>query len=196
MKNKADLPLILASASPRRLELLRQIGITPAHIIPADIDESPRPHETPKALALRLAVEKAMAIYQKHPDHVVLAADTFVTVGRHSLQKPVDEAEARSFLRLMSGRRVKVLSGVAVMGPSFDKPRTRLSISTICTKRLTEADIDWHTASNEWQGRSGGCSISGHFAAFVKRVDGTPDSIAGLPLYDTLLLLRAAGALS
>lgn len=185
--------LILASASPRRLELLKQIGITPDAIIPADIDETPLKNEAADKLALRLAITKAAHVHTKHPDAIVIAADTFVTVGRRQLQKPADADEARQFLRWMSGRRVKVLTGVAVMAPNLAKPKSRLSASIVCTKRLTNEDIEWHTATGEWQGRSGGCAIDGAFGAFVKRIDGTQDSIGGLPLYDTLVLLRSVG---
>jgi septum formation protein len=191
VRNKIALPLILASASPRRLELLKQIGITPDAVIPADIDETPRKGEAADKLALRLAIAKAAHVHSKHPGSIVIAADTFVTVGRRQLQKPADEDEARQFLRLMSGRRIKVLTGVAVMAPHLSTPKSRLSTSIVCTKRLTDEDVEWHTATSEWQGRSGGCAIDGAFGAFVKRIDGTQDSIGGLPLYDTLMLLRS-----
>lgn len=197
-------PLILASASPRRLALLAQIGITPDAIIPADIDETERKGERAADLSQRLAAEKAMAVYtqiqsdRRFHDPVILAADTFVTVGRRALQKPADAVEAAQFLRYMSGRRVRVLSAVAVMGGPYagstPSPRVRLHISTIAVKRLTEAEIAWHTSfPEEWQGRSGGCAIDGRFAAFIKRIDGTPDSIGGLPLYDTINLLNSCG---
>lgn len=187
-----NLPLILASASPRRLELLTQMGVTPAQIIPADIDESPKPHETPRTLALRLASEKAQAVFARHPDHAVLAADTFVTVGRRTLQKPHDRAEAMDFLRLMSGRRHRVLTAVAVMAPGLAQPRTRLSINTVCVKRLTEDDMNGYLDENKWQGCSG-YALQSRFGAFVTRIDGTPDSIRGLPLYDTRCLLQSVG---
>lgn len=187
-------PLILASGSPRRRELLAQIGITPDHIIPADIDESPLSSETPRALALRLAAAKAAHVFAAHPDAIVLAADTFVVVGRTCLQKPADAAQAADFLRRMSGRRVRVLTGIAVMAPTLPRPRTRLSTSIVCVKHLNEDDIAWHTNKvDEWQGRSGGCAVDGYFGAFIKRIDGTPDSIGGLPLYDTMCLLRSMG---
>lgn len=187
-------PLILASSSPRRLELLAQIGITPDHIIPAYIDETALPGERAEALAKRLAASKAQSVFGTHPHAIVLAADTFVTVGRRMLQKPADAGEAAQFLKWMSGRRVRVLTGVAVMAPKLSIPRVRLHISTVCTKRLTDVEIAWHTGHpEEWQGRSGGCSITGRFSAFIKRIDGLPDSIAGLPLCDTMGLLTACG---
>ncbi len=195
-------PLILASASPRRLALLAQIGIIPDAIIPADIDEAARTGERPDDLAQRLAREKAIEVYQKSmstmPNAVVLGADTFIVVGRRALQKPSDAAEAAQFLRYMSGRRVRVLTAVAVVGgphagPS-PLPRVRLHTSIVAVKRLTEDDIKWHTSfPEEWQGRSGGCAIDGRFAAFIKRIDGTPDSIGGLPLFDTINLLNLCG---
>lgn len=192
-------PLILASASPRRLELLAQIGVTPDAVIPADIDETAHKGETPARLAVRLAGEKSLAVYSKcaagaTPLPVVLAADTFVTVGRRVLQKPENAAAAAQFLRWMSGRRVKVLTAVAVMGPTLNAPRIKLHTNIIQTQRLTEDDIAWHTRhTDEWQGRSGACSITGRFAAFIKRLDGTPDSVAGLPLRQTIHLLRSVG---
>ncbi len=204
MSIQKHVPLILASASPRRLALLAQIGVIPDAIIPADIDETERKGERAADLAQRLAAEKAMAVYmqiQSDPrfhDPVILAADTFVTVGRRALQKPADAVEAAQFLRYMSGRRVRVLSAVAVMGGPHagptPVPRVRLHISTLAVKRLTEAEIAWHTSFvDEWHGRSGGCAIDGRFAAFIKRIDGTPDSIGGLPLYDTINLLNSCG---
>lgn len=226
-------PLILASSSPRRLELLAQIGIIPDAIIPADIDETAYKNERPDALAKRLAGEKALAVYNKvieqertpppcpppsrgrenigksqgdltlYSDHLIirssdhpliLAADTFVTVGRRVLQKPENADEAAQFLRWMSGRRVRVLTAVAVMHTSLAAPRVKLHTSIIATKRLTEAEIAWHTAhENEWRGRSGGCSVSGRFSAFIKRIDGSADGIAGLPLYETVGLLKSCG---
>lgn len=192
--------LILASASPRRLALLSQIGITPDAVIPADIDETEQKGERAETLAQRLASEKAVAVYtrvQSDPrftNPVVVAADTFVTVGRRALQKPADATEAAQFLRYMSGRRVRVLSAVAAIGPAMTAPRMRLHISTLAVKRLTEGEIAWHTSFvDEWQGRSGGCAIDGRFAVFIKRIDGTPDSIGGLPLYDTINLLNSCG---
>lgn len=192
--NSANPQLILASSSPRRLELLAQIGVTPDAVIPADIDESPKKDEMPAALAKRLASDKAGHVHAQYPDALVIGADTFVTVGRHVLQKPKDARDAAHFLMLMSGRRVKVITGVAVMAPGLASPRLRLSTNTICVKRLTPADIAWHTSfPDEWQGRSGGCSVTGRFSGFITRIDGTPDSIAGLPLYDTLCLLTSCG---
>jgi septum formation protein len=239
-------PLILASGSPRRLDLLAQVGIVPDAIIPADIDETAHKNERPDVLAKRLAAQKAMAVYLQltpemnsdesapppphrgrdgegdkkrnavspegpppYPppkrgrgsigalgsqDPIILAADTFVTVGRRMLQKPADAIEAAQFLRWMSGRRVRVLTAVAVMTDGLAAPRVKLDTSIIVVKQLTEAEIAWHTSfTEEWQGRSGGCAIDGRFAAFIKRIDGTPDSIGGLPLYDTIGLLSSCG---
>lgn len=191
-------PLILASNSPRRLELLAQVGIVPDAVIPADIDEAARANERADALAKRLASEKAMAVYkthaQPHPGAIILAADTFVTVGRRMLQKPENAEQAAEFLRLMSGRRVKVLTGVAVMHHTLATPRVKLHTNIVETKRLTEDEIAWHTAhESEWRGRSGGCSVTGRFSAFIKRTDGTMDSIAGLPLCVTIGVLQSCG---
>ena len=182
-------PLVLASASPRRLDLLKQIGIVPEAVIPADIDESPLPHETPRALACRLAAEKAAKVFADHKDHIVLAADTFITLGARSLQKPADTEEERRFLQQLSGRRHKVLSAVSVMAPGLAAPRGRLSINTVCVKRLTNAEIESYIEAGEWVGKSGGYAIQGRFGAFITRIDGTQASIAGLPLYETYALL-------
>ena len=191
--NSATPKLILASASPRRLDLLAQVGITPDQVIPADIDETAMAGEGAKDLALRLAAAKAAHVHVGNPQSVVLAADTFVTVGRRMLQKPLDATDEARFLRLMSGRRHKVLSAVAVMAPGLPAPRVRLSINTVHVKRLTPSEIDWFVTNREWEGKSGGYGIQGRFSAFVKRIDGTQDSIMGLPLYDTLCLLRSCG---
>lgn len=185
--------LILASASPRRADLLAQIGIVPDAIIPADIDETPLKNEHPRALALRLAAQKAHTVWAQNPDAVVLAADTFITVGRRCLQKPADADEERRFLALLSGRRHQALTAIAIMAPRKKAPQTRLSTTTVAVKRLLPADIEWYIQSQEWQGKSGGYAIQGRFSRFVKFIHGTQSGIAGLPLYETVCLLNGAG---
>src|SRR5579871_2891499 len=142
-------PLVLASASPRRLELLRQIGLTPDLINPAEIDETPADGETARQLALRLARAKAAAMAARHPDAFVLAADTVVAVGRRLLGKPADAGEARRMLDLLSGRAHRVLSAVAAVAPS-GRAGERLSETRVRFKRLTKAEIDAYLTSNEW----------------------------------------------
>lgn len=185
--------LILASASPRRADLLAQVGIVPDGIIPADIDETPLKNEHPRALALRLAAQKAHAVWAQNPDAIVLAADTFITVGRRCLQKPADADEERRFLTLLSGRRHQALTAIAIMAPHKKAPQTRLSITTVAVKRLLPADIEWYIQSQEWKGKSGGYAIQGRFSRFVKFIHGTQGGIAGLPLYETVCLLNGAG---
>lgn len=185
--------LILASASQRRADLLAQIGIVPDAIIPADIDETPLKNEHPRALTLRLAAQKAHAVWAQNPDAAVLASDTFITVGRRCLQKPADADEERRFLTLLSGRRHQALTAIAIMAPHKKAPQTRLSITTVAVKRLLPADIEWYIQSQEWQGKSGGYTIQGRFSRFVKFIHGTQGGIAGLPLYETVCLLNSAG---
>jgi septum formation protein len=184
--------LILASASPRRLDLLRQVGIEPAAIDPADIDETPRPREQPRAYALRMAAAKWDAVAPRHPGAVVLAADSVVALGRRILPKAESEQEARRCLALLSGRRHRVVGGVAVgrAGPGIGSaPRTRLVETVVRFKRLTAAEIDAYIASGEWKGKAGGYAIQGRAAAFVAFVSGSYSNVVGLPLFETVALL-------
>jgi septum formation protein len=182
--------LVLASASPRRLDLLRQIGLQPDAIDPADADETPRPRELPRAYALRMAEAKLGAVMPRHPQAVVLAADSVVAVGRRILPKAETEAEARACLALLSGRRHKVLGGIAV--GSAGKVRTRLVETAVRFKRLEWAEIDDYIRSGEWQGKAGGYAIQGRAAAFVAFLSGSYSNVVGLPLFETLVLLKAA----
>ena len=180
--------LILASASPRRLELLAQIGVVPDAIIPADIDETPHKAEQPRPYAGRLAVEKAQAIAS---DELVLAADTVVSVGRRIMGKPVDAAEAEVFLKLLSGRRHKVTTGVAL------KLGERLWHKTVETsvkfKNLSNEEISTYLLSNEWQGKAGGYAIQGLGAALIPWISGSYSNVVGLPLAQTANMLTGAG---
>ena len=185
-------PLVLASASPRRLELLRQIGFEPARVDPAEIDESPLSQEAPAAHALRLAAAKARAAMPRHPGAYVLAADTVVACGRRILPKPEDEATARKCLELLSGRRHRVHSGIAVASPNGPLTVRRVD-SRVAFKRLSEAEIGCYLATGEWRGKAGGYAIQGRAAAFVSWVSGSYSNIVGLPLFETAQLLSGLG---
>ncbi len=189
------LRLVLASASPRRLDLLAQIGLKPDAIVYPDVDETPRKGELPRDLALRLAEAKARAGAAAHPDAVVLGADTTVAVGRRNLPKAEDEATARKCLALMSGRRHRVHTGVAVGMPG-GALRSRLASTVVSVKRLTEQEIAAYLASGEWRGKAGGYAIQGRFAMLVSSINGSYSNIVGLPLFETAALLRGAGITS
>jgi septum formation protein len=185
--------LILASASPRRLDLLAQVGITPAAVVPADIDETPRPRELPRVLAARLAEEKARAVARAHADDFVLAADTVVACGRRSLPKPDDAAEARACLALLSGRRHRVIGGVALACPD-GRVLVRTSVTAVRFKRLDDDEVARYLASGEWRDKAGGYAIQGLAALFVTAITGDYNNVVGLPLAMTAGLLAGAGA--
>jgi len=184
--------LILASASPRRLELLRQIGVEPDAVDPAHIDETPLKKETPRRLADRLAREKARAGAAAHPDAFVLGSDTVVAVGRRLIEKAADEAEARAFLELLSGRNHKVLTGVAVAAPG-GRIAARVAEARVAFKRLSAAEIDAYVAGGEWRGKAGGYGIQGVAGGWVTGIVGSYTAIVGLPLYETRCLLEGLG---
>lgn len=182
--------LILASASPRRRELLARLGVEPAAIAPADIDETPGKSELPRDYARRMAREKAEAA-ASGTGHV-LAGDTVVAVGRRILPKAEDEATARKCLELMSGRRHRVLSAIALRAPDGTM-RERLSETIVIFKRLSEEEISAYLASGEWRGKAGGYAIQGTAEGLIRRIDGSHSGVVGLPLYETRALLKAAG---
>lgn len=185
-------PLILASASPRRLDLLRQIGIEPDQVDPAEIDETPAPGELPAAHAGRVAQEKAAVVAARHPGAFVLAADTVVGVGRRILPKAETEADARACLALLSGRRHRVHGGICLV--TLDGRKLTRRIETIVAfKRLTPAEIDAYVASGEWQGKAGGYAIQGRAAALVRWLSGSYTNVVGLCLHETAKLLDGAG---
>jgi septum formation protein len=184
-------PLVLASASPRRLDLLRQIGLKPAVIDAADTDETPRRGEAPRAYAERMARAKLDIVAPRHPEALVLAADSVVAVGRRILPKAETDNEARDCLILLSGRRHKVIGGVALAVPG-GKVRTRLVETVVRFKRLEPKEIDAYLASGEWQGKAGGYAIQGRAAAFVAFISGSYSNVVGLPLFETAALLRSA----
>ena len=183
--------LVLASASPRRLDLLRQVGREPAEIDPADIDESPLARELPRAYALRMATAKLAAVAPRHAGAVVLAADSVVVCGRRILPKAETVDEARQCLSLLSGRRHRVLGGLAVAGGD-GRVRSRLVETIVRFKRLETAEVDAYLASGEWQGKAGGYAIQGRAAAFVAFISGSYSNVVGLPLFETEQLLKAA----
>ena len=182
--------LILASASPRRLELLRRLGVVPDEVIHADIDETPRKAELPTVYAARMAAEKAAAV--SRPGDVLVAADTVVAAGRRILPKTETEDEARASLRLLSGRRHRVHSAVTVVDVD-GKVRHRLSTSVVAFKPLSDEEIAAYLDSGEWQGKAGGYAIQGRAEALVRMLQGSHSGVMGLPLFETRALLRAAG---
>jgi septum formation protein len=185
-------PLVLASASPRRLDLLRQIGIVPDLIDPADIDETPLSGEPPRACALRLAREKVLAVMARHPGAFVLAADTVVACGRRILPKPLDEATAIGCLELLSGRRHRVHSGIALATPTSEVALRRVD-SQIAFKRLSRDEIEAYLKSGEWRGKAGGYAIQGRAAVLIRFVSGSYSNVVGLPLFETAQLLAGRG---
>jgi septum formation protein len=185
-------PLVLASASPRRLELLAQIGIVPEVVDPAEIDETPGKGELPGPYVLRLARAKAEAVRPRHPDAFILAADTIVACGRRILGKPEDEATARRFLALLSGRRHRVQCGVAVISPE-GRIVTRHVESQVRFKRLSEDELAAYLASGEWRGKAGGYAIQGRGAMLVSWIQGSYSNVVGLPLFETAQLLHGQG---
>ena len=185
-----SLKLVLGSGSPRRLELLAQLGLTPSDIRPPDIDEDPHKAELPRDYVKRIAREKAQAV-TAGPDEVVLCADTTVALGRRIMGKPADAAEAAAFLAALSGRRHKVITAVAVKrgGHLWTKDVQ----STVALKQLSQLEIASYVASNDWRGKAGGYAIQGPAGAFIPWINGSYTGIVGLPLTETAGLLTAAG---
>ena len=182
--------LILASASPRRRELIARLGLIPDDVIAADIDENPHADEIPRSYVRRMAREKAMAGASERAH--VLAGDTVVAVGRRILPKAEDEATARRCLELISGRRHRVLSALALRSPDGTM-RERLSETVVVFKRLSAQEIDSYIAGGEWHGKAGGYAIQGSAEGLIRRIDGSHSGVVGLPLYDARGLLQAAG---
>ncbi len=183
---------VLASASPRRLDLLRQIGLAPDLVDPADPDEFPLPSETPRALASRLARDKARSVARRHAGAVVLGADTVVACGRRVLPKAVDADAARRCLERLSGRRHTVYGGVCVIdGEGYE--HRRLVATAVRFKRLDRCDIDGYIASGEWRDKAGAYAIQGRAAALVRSINGSYTNVVGLPLCETAALLAGVG---
>jgi septum formation protein len=184
--------LILASASPRRLDLLARIGVNPDAVIPADVDETVPRGELPREHAMRLAREKAAAVAAQHRDALVLAADTVVAVGRRILPKVEDEDTLRACMTLLSGRRHRVLTGVALAIPGQGL-RERLVETMIAMKRLSNEEIDYYAAHGEWRGKAGGYALQGYGEVYVRHIAGSYSNVVGLPLAETRVLLKSAG---
>jgi septum formation protein len=182
--------LVLASASPRRRELLARLGIKPARIEAAEIDETPRKGELPRDYAKRMAREKTITV-SGGAAHV-LAGDTVVARGRRVLPKAEDEAQARQCLELLSGRRHQVLSTVALRSPD-GKLRERLSETIVRFKPLSPAEIAAYLGTGEWRGKAGGYAIQGHAEGLIVWISGSHSGVVGLPLFETRALLKAAG---
>ncbi|MBO6896744.1 MAG: septum formation protein Maf [Shimia sp.] len=182
--------LILGSGSPRRKELLAQIGVVADTICPPDINEDPHKNELPRPYCVRIAREKALAV-QAAPDDVVLCADTTVALGRRIMGKPQDAAEAAEFLMALSGRRHRVITAVAVR--KGDQLFERDVVSAVKMKRLSNEELNAYLATNDWQGKAGGYAIQGPAGAFIPWISGSFTGIVGLPVAETAGLLQAAG---
>lgn len=191
MSNPSPPRLILASASPRRRDLLAQIGLEPA-IEAADIDETPNKRELPTVLAKRLARAKAAAVAARQPGAAVLAADTVVAAGRRILPKAESETEARACLDLLSGRRHRVYGGICLIAPD-GRVAERLVDTAVAFRRLTDADIAAYLRADEWRGKAGGYAIQGRAAGFVRSLNGSYTNVVGLDLYTVASLLRGIG---
>ncbi len=183
--------LVLASRSPRRLELLAQIGVVPGEAVPAGLDETPLKNELPRDLAARLARAKAERVARARPEAVVLGADTVVACGRRILPEPADEAEARACLELLSGRRHVVHGGVCLVAEGVG--RVRRVATRVGFKRLSSEEIAWYLASGEWRGKAGGYAAQGRAAVFIDFLNGSYSNVVGLPLHETAMLLRGGG---
>ncbi len=186
-------PLLLASASPRRLALLRQIGVVPALVLPAELDETPLAGEIPRLLARRLAAAKAQAVAATHPDHLVLAADTVVGLGRRILPKAETAAEVAACLELLSGRRHRVLTGLCLIHRASGRQALRVVQTAVQFKRLSAAEITGYVATGEGIGKAGGYAIQGRADQFVSQLQGSYSNVVGLPLQDTAGLLAGFG---
>lgn len=182
--------LILGSGSPRRLELLGQLGLRPDAVMPPEIDETPQPGELPRAYCTRIAAEKADAV-NAGPDDVVLCADTTVALGRRILGKPADAGEAAEFLLALSGRRHRVYTAVCLRKGASRWART--VDSKVRMKRLSDAELNAYLVSDDWRGKAGGYGIQGPAGAFIPWISGSFTGIVGLPLSETAGLLQAAG---
>lgn len=182
--------LILGSGSPRRLELLAQLGLRPDDVRPPDIDETPAAGELPRPYCARMAREKALAV-EAGPDDIVLCADTTVALGRRILGKPADAEEAEMFLRLLSGRRHRVVTAVAVR--RGERLWEKDALSAVRMKRLSDPEIRAYLASGDWKGKAGGYAIQGPAGALIPWISGSFTGIVGLPLAETAALLQAAG---
>jgi nucleoside triphosphate pyrophosphatase len=184
--------LVLASASPRRLQLLEQIGITPDLVAPTDINEVLLKGEKPLAHVKRLALEKAKKSAKDHKGKVILAADTIVTLGARVIGKPAHEKAAEKFLKTLSGKRHRVITSVVVINAD-GKLGQKTVATTVRFKRLGASEIKWYLAGNEWHDKAGGYAIQGKAGVFIKSINGSYSNVVGLPLYETWCLLSGLG---
>ncbi len=187
MKNNE---IVLASASPRRLTLLAQIGIVPQEVVAADIDETPQKAELPTQYAKRIARQKAWAVAPKFPQNIVLAADTVVACGRRILPKAEDEKTAEKCLRLLSGRRHRVYTAICII--KNNREYEEICLTHIRMNRLTDKQIADYIAGGQWEGKAGGYAIQGSAEAFIPWISGSYSNVVGLPLHETLQLLARA----
>ena len=183
---------MLASASPRRVDLLKQIGITPDVIEPAHIDETPLKNELPRQLAKRLALGKALAVAPEHKGACVLAADTVVAIGRRSLSKPIDATQAKAYLQMLSGRRHHVYGGLCIVDAD-GAPHVKIIDTAVKFKCLSEEDITAYIDSQEWEGKAGAYAIQGFAGVFVEKIIGSYSNVVGLSLLETRNLLKGLG---
>ncbi len=200
MASSTTPPLILASASPARLQLLHSIGIEPCSIIPADIDETPLNREIPLDYVKRISQSKASTIDKLHPGSIILAADSIVTIGRDIIGKATDEAHAKRIIRRLASRRHTVMTGICVIDarPKDHPPtfRSRVVKTTVKFCALSDQAIDAYIATGEWQGKAGAFGIQGRGSGFIERINGSYSNVVGLPLVETKRLLHGAGYLS
>lgn len=189
MKNK---PFILASASPRRVQLLEQIGLKPKKILPADIDEDPKKQELPAELAKRLSKSKARKIANINPDKFIIAADTVVALGRKILPKAETEQEARSCLNLLSGKKHHVYGGICIITDT-GKTITRLCNTSVKFKKLSVEEIETYIKSDEWHGKAGGYALQGLAASYITNISGSYSNVVGLSLFDVSQILKGNG---
>ena len=189
---KTSLDLVLASASPRRAELLDQIGVVPNLIVPPKIDETVITGESPRQLVSRLSVNKAIWVSEKHSGSIILAADTIVACGRRILSKAENLEQARNFLNLLSGRRHNVISGLAIISPNGSLHK-RIVETRVNFKRLSPTELDLYLKSGEWEDKAGAYAIQGSAAKFVKSINGSYSNVVGLPLFETAQLLEGLG---
>lgn len=184
--------LVLGSSSPRRVDMLAQIGITPDIIQGADIDETIRKGELPEAYCLRVALEKNAVLADQYPDDYIITADTIGVLGRRILGKPEDRADAEKMVRLLSGRAHLIVTSVVVKAPD-KKPAQRINTSRVKIKRLSDPEIETFLNTNDWVGCSGGYKFQQHMAQHIITMSGSPSGIVGLPLYETMQLLNGSG---
>ena len=189
MKN---INLILASSSPQRLKLLKQIGIVPDKVVPAKIEEKPSKSEKPRDFVIRMSKEKALNVSKQYKDSYVLSGDTIVSVGRRIIGKPSNKAEAENYLKLLSGRRHRVLSAVTLITPD-NKEMTKVTVTRVKFSRLNKNDLFEYIKTNEWKGRAGGYAIQGKASAFIPWINGSYTGIVGFPVNEVKNLLSSSG---